>query len=330
VVRMSEVAAEAGVSVATVSRVLSGTRSVGADVQRAVLDAAQKLGYRTNHVARSLRRQATQTVGMVVPYIANPFFPFVVQAVELNLQQMNYEIFLCDAQDDPEVERRRIEALLDRQVDGLFVIPCDSSASAPALVDAARRVPLVQIDRRATEVEADFVGVDNESGIEQVVKHLRSTGRTRFIFVGAESQISTARERLDAFLRVVRTAGGSDPDVLLGDFSAEWGRTAAGQVARGPLPDAIVCGNDLIALGVLLGLRSAGIEVPGDVAVTGFDDVGFIDIGVGLTSARQPIDELGRQAVNLLSRRLRNKDAPPVLMRLGLRLVTRTSTAVVT
>ena len=130
---MRDVAAAAGVSVATASRVLAGSRPVTQGAEAVVLEAAGKLGYRTNTVARALRTQATRTVGLVLPYISNPFCPLLVQAIELELERSGRELFLCDSHGSPEREAARIGALVERMVDGLLVIPCHRSLSRAAL-----------------------------------------------------------------------------------------------------------------------------------------------------------------------------------------------------
>lgn len=328
-ITMRDVAEAAGVSVATVSRVLSGNRPVRPEIATSVREASERLGYRTHYVARALRRQSTQTVGMVVPYIANPFFPGVVQAVERSLHAGGHALFLCDSQDDPEIEADRVRALVDRRVDGLLVIPCDAEASAEAVREAARRVPLVQLDRCVEGVEGDHVGVDDAAGIAVVLDHLWACGRRRLVFVGAHESISTAGERLAAYRRgAVRFHPDSQQDVLLDDFSIEWGRRAAQRLsARRQLPEAIVCANDLIALGVVQRLRAARLEVPRDVAVTGFDDIGFAALGdPPLTTVRQPVEAIGEESVRLLLGRLAGEEAAPQRVRLAPELVVRAST----
>lgn len=301
---MRDVADAAGVSLATASRALSGSRPVRPETLTAVRAAADRLGYRTNHVARSLRRQSTQTVGMVVPRLANPFFPGLVQSLERTLLDQGHALVLCDADDDPGLEAERIVTLLDRRVDGLLVIPCDEHRSAAALRAAAQSVPVVQVDRRADSVAADAVTTDNAAGIAAALDHLRALGRNRTAYVGAAPASSPARERLATYRDLAD--GDVGDDRLLGDFSLDWGREAARRLlARRQLPDAIVCGNDLIALGVLRGLRAAGADVPADVAVTGFDDIGFAEVAEpALTTVRQPVDEIGATAVARLLQRI--------------------------
>jgi LacI family transcriptional regulator len=327
-VTMREVADTAGVSVATVSRVLSRSRPVSEATERSVLQAVDRLGYRRNIVASSLRRQRTRSVAAVVPHIANPYFPRLLQAIERGLAADEHQLLIADSQDDPAVERERIVALADRQVDGLLLVPCHELDSAASLHGLA--LPYVLVDRTIAGLEADRVGSDDLAGMRAVVAHLRAGGRRRLAFVGSAPDTSTARQRLEAFLAEV----GPDAPALLGDYSLDWGRRAASTLLAGAvpdpdgLPDAVVCGNDLVAIGVVRGLRDAGVELPREVAVTGYDDVGFAEVcDPPLTTVHQPVDAIGEVAVGLLLARAAGADPPAREVRLAPELVIRASTA---
>jgi LacI family transcriptional regulator len=315
------------VSPATVSRTLSGVASVDPDLAVRVKATAERLGYRANRVARALRRQSTQTVGLVIPDLTNPFFPAVVQAVERKLRASGNSLLLCDAGNDVETEAEAIRGLFDHQVDGLLIVPCDRIASRPAIQLAASRAPVVQIDRRAL-ADAAYVGVDQADAIRQVVDHLRDEGCRTFGYVTPSPGISTAKERLDAFLRLVHPL---NPDVenrlCLGDFSLEWGHRAAARICdAGPLPDAIVCANDLIAIGVLQALRERGLKVPLDVAVTGFDNtVLAVASDPQLTTVRQPLEDVGAAAVAALQQAIAAPHQPPSSSVLPATLIIRES-----
>lgn len=329
-VTIRDVAVAAGVSTATVSRALSGSRSVAPANMEAVRKAAGELGYRGDGIARALRRGATQVVAIVVPDITNPFFPRIVQAIELALHRTSHGLLLGDSRNDPAVEQDRIAALLDRRVDGLIVVPSHTTRSAFAVAAAAERIPVVQLDRRVDAVDSDFVGVDEAEGIAATTAHVIDCGRRRLAYVGADPDVSTGR-RLAAFRATVKSLlpDAPPPAVLVGDFSIEWGESAGAELLRGwPGIDGVVCGNDLIALGVLRALRVRGVDVPSDVAVTGFDDVGFAAVSdPALTTAHQPLTALGEKCVRLLLDRIAGDDGPPVDVSLGTELVVRASTA---
>ncbi|MFG2227597.1 LacI family DNA-binding transcriptional regulator [Streptomyces sp. NPDC048644] len=328
-VTLKDVARASGCSVATVSRVLAGTRPVGAETARRVRDAAERLGYRPNHVARALRSRSTGTVGLVLPQITNPFFPALVRELEHALHAEGRALLLADCDDDPETEAARIGALLDRQVDALLVVPADERRSRPAVAAAAARVPLVLLDRGCGAGVADSVAVDNAAGMTLVLDHLAATGRRRPCFVGVAGTASTAVERHAAYEAGIGALG---PDVPrraeLGDFSVAWGRAAADRLWPSR-PDALVCANDLIAAGALQQLRRLGADVPGEVAVTGFDDIPLAGLAdPALTTVRQPVAELAAEAARLLARRP-SAAAPAArrAVRLAPRLVVRGSSA---
>src|SRR5579871_4962904 len=163
-VRLRDVAAAAGVSVSTASRVLSGADGASPRAVATVLAAAKRLDYRPNLLARGLRGRATGLAGIVIPEIGNPFFAELVEALESALREVNLDMILADSRGLVDDEARRLQTLVDRQVEGLILIPTDHEASAPALRVAGRAVPIVQIDRQVDGFPADYVGVDNALG----------------------------------------------------------------------------------------------------------------------------------------------------------------------
>lgn len=300
-VTLRDVARASGCSVATVSRVLAGTRPVGAETARTVREAAERLGYRPNHVARALRSRFTGTVGLVLPQITNPFFPSLVRELEHALHAEGRALLLADCDDDPDAEAARIAALLGRRVDALLLIPADERRSRDAVASAAARVPVVLLDRGCGPGVADAVAVDNAAGMSLVLEHLAATGRRRPCFVGAAGTASAAAERRAAYVAGAGVLGpGAAERLELGDFSVEWGRAAVDRVWPSR-PDALVCANDLIAVGALQRLRQLGADVPGEVAVTGFDDIPLAGLAdPALTTVRQPVAELAAEAAHLL------------------------------
>ncbi len=328
-VTIKDVAQAANVSTATASRALSGRRRVSPEVQRAVLAASDRLGYRVNAVARALRMDTTATLGMVVPGISNPYFPFLVESVERDLFAAGRDLLLGDSQGDTVVEAARVAALIDRRIDGLLLVPTSETGSAATVLRAAGEVPVVQVDRFVTGSPTDFIGTDNEAGIELVVRYLADRGCRTFAYVGAEPVDSSTRLRQRAY---ETCAGGVDPAsaarVLVGSYSLAWGREGAARLAdTGTLPDAIVCGADIIALGVVSALRERGLRIPQDVAVTGFDDISFAEVSdPPLTTVRQPIAAIAAAALGLLQARLAGDDGPPRRRSLPPSLLVRGST----
>jgi LacI family transcriptional regulator len=307
-VTVRDVAAAAGVSPATASRALAGHASVDPELARRVQRASAELGYRTNMLARALRTQRTDTIGMVVPSISNPYFVAAVEAVEQVLAGSDRALLLCDAREDPAVEASRIDLLVQRMVDGLIVVPVAAEASGPALGRAARQLPVVQFDRFVDGAPTDFVGSDNTVGVRACVDHLRERGARRIAFVGARPTTSTARERLRAFRDSVGPEDCPEDWLLLGGFTAEWGRAAAESLlASGDLPEAIVCGADVIAVALVAALRAGGVRVPEQVAIVSYDNstLGALTVPP-LTSVSQPVDAMAGEAVRLLDHRRDN------------------------
>ena len=300
-----DVAKRAGVSVATVSRALRGSRPVGPDLVAQVRRAAEELGYRPNALAQGLRLRSSGTVGMIVPSIANPFFATCAEAVEKELQLSGRTLLLSVSGNDPELESRRLRGLVERRIDGLIIVPCDLKMSRAVLAAVEDRVPIVQLDRRVDDFDSDWVGVDDEVGVRLVLQHLAGRGVRTVFFISARADSSTARRRLDAFHGIagrLRLRSVSDP--ALGEFTSDWGREAAVQLlSGGELPDAVVCGDDAIAFGVLQACHEAGVHVPSDLMVTGYDDVSFSAVAhPPLTTVRQPTAELATLSIGLLDR----------------------------
>lgn len=315
-ITVRQVAEVAGVSPATVSRVLSGSTRVNPELRSRTLQAVERLGYRANRVARALRTRVTNTVGMVVPNIANPFFPVIIQAVEAELHKHGARLLLCDSADDVAQEADLLRSLLDQQIDGILLSPCDRIASRSAVRMAAGQVPLVQIDRVAVR-DLHYVGVDQEAAMAAVIAHLADEGCRRFAYVSFSVRASTAAERLRGYVRHVRPLDvESSARVYSGDVSIAWGREAASRILQeGDLPDAVVCADDLAAVGVLESFSSEGVAVPNDVLVTGFDDTILAPaLTPSLTSVRQPMEEMGREAVQMV--RTAARGGPPPRPRL--------------
>lgn len=297
---MHDVAALAGVSIATVSRVLSGHPGVSATRRRAVLAACEELDYAPDALASALKTGSSKSIGIVIPDITNPFFPAVVKSAEHELAQSALDIVLGDSDNDIGVERQRIDTLLRRRVDALLVCPVHVQDSASALRSAARSTRVLQLDRVALP-EADFVGVDHAMGMDQVVRHLLTQGARSGMFLGLHPSMSTIQERAAGFedacrrhrLTTLRATPLAFPDLA-------HGRAAARKILDGAeLPDAIVCANDDIASGVLMELASVTAKSHPRIQVTGYDDVPAAEI-IGLTTVRQPLRQIGQEAARLL------------------------------
>lgn len=329
-VTLADVAAAAGVSVATVSRVMGGSSHKVSQATRRLVEAtAEGLGYKVNPIARALRLSTTGSIGMVVPSIRNPFFTEMVAQVEHNLAAHGLNLFLCDAQDSVELEARRLRSLSSGVVDGILIVPCHAVGSATAVRKAAQLVPLVQIDRHIPNLKIPWVGVEDTSGTREIMLHLAARGVSSLAVVtSTESSLSTAirTDTVRNYAAELRITIAAD-QVIDGNYAVEEGAAAARRLAAsGHLPDAVVCTDDILAIGVITGFREQGVRVPDDVLVTGFDDIQMAALVVpSLTTVRQPLSAMAAEAVRLL-RNDRGEAQTGVRIALPGQLVERDST----
>lgn len=303
--RLVDVAREAGVSVATASRALGrGSDLIGAQTRDHVREVARKLGYRANPVARSLRLAQTKQIGMVVPSIANPFFMELVVQVEHCLAERGLALLLRDAQMSVSKEDSQLRLFESGAVDGLIIAPCHETYSTPAVERTAALVPTVQLDRAVQLPYAPMVGVDDTHGIREVLTHLKERGARRIALLsntGSDvSSVTRVREARAAATEYGMTL--HDSDVIECSFSVESASEATHYlVKRGPVPDAVVCLNDLLAIGAITELRRNGLGIPEDVMVTGFDDIQFAALmRPSITTIRQPLAQIARKGVDIL------------------------------
>lgn len=312
-VTLKDVADAARVSIATASRALGGKSRVSEETSAHVAQVADRLGYRPNPFGKALREGQSRTVGVVVPVIGNPFYGAIVHELETELAQLGFDLLIADSHGEVGREHARMRMLVERRVEAIVVVPSDAIASAEALREAAERTVVVQMDRSVLDLEADFIGIDNALAMALVLEHLCQRGARSVALVATDSTTSAGRERRAAYEREVQRLDLSAQPHILREFTIEFGRGAAGElIGRGDLPDAVVCGDDLIAIGVLTALKHAGYRIPEDVLVTGFDGTMLADISdPPLTTIEQPFRELARETVAALIRRTSQRAAAP-------------------
>ena len=298
-----DVAARAGVSTATVSRVLSGVQPARHSTRERVLAAVRELDYRPSGVARALKRSETRTIGLLITDIGNPFFPQIVRAVEDEAHARGYGVILCNAADDSDRELAYLELLLERRVDGLIVASARTTRRHAERL-AAVPMPVVLVNSDAPGSRLAGVTTAHRHGARIATEHLLGLGHRRIAHIGAPSA-QAARLRHAGVTDALRAAGLDPASLLLaeGDEHVEGGARAAELLlAERPQPTAIVCYNDLTAVGALRAVRRAGLRVPEDVSLTGFDDIELAAwTDPPLTTVRQPTDALARWAVGRLA-----------------------------
>lgn len=334
-----DVAARAGVSSATVSYVVNGgPKPVAPQTRTRVLAAIDELGYHPDAIARSLRSRRSHVLGLVVPDNANAFFAELALRVEEAAHARGYGLLLCNSREDVRAERDHLATLRDRRVDGIVLVPADATDSSSAA--ALDGIPVLALDRVPAGWEGDAVRTDGRAGGRLAVEHLLALGHHEIGFVHGPLRLEHARERLEGGLDALRTARiAAEPAWRReGAFDYAGGKAAALALLLGDhRPTALCCGNDALAVGALAAAYELGARVPGDLSVTGFDDVPLAAYSVPpLTTVAQPYAAMAAAAMELLLARVeRHLDAqaspptpaPPERRTLPVGLRVRESTA---
>jgi LacI family transcriptional regulator len=326
VTTIRDVARRAGVSTTTVSHVINRTRKVDAITAARVDAAIAELGYRPNALARSMRRGRTHTVGVILPDIANPFFGDLGRWLEDALFEAGYSAIICNSDGDERKESRYLDVLLSKKVDGILLI----AASQPSeglrhLVDSGP--PTVVVDRELDDLALPQVMVANHHGGYLAGQHLAELGHRRIGVIAGPGGLGTSAKRLDGVRDALTESGIAIDAAYLqrGDFRAAGGRLAMeALLALEPRPTAIFAENDLMALGALAAAHAAGLEIPRDLSVVGFDGIAFsADVTPPLTTVLQSTQGIAAAAVELLLDQLRDGSAPTRQVELPVALAIR-------
>ena len=325
---IQDVARAAGVSVATVSRVLNNSGSVAKGTRDAVLEAIRRLNYRPNLLGRNLRRTETRLVLVLLPTIANPFYSRIVKGMEDVAIKNGYNIMLCNTDSNAERERVYLELLKNKLADGvIFMAPELGGEELSAL---GRDFPVVQCCEYKEDARVHHVKIDNFEAAEKAANHLISLGHKRIGMISSDNKFLSTRQREQGF-RAALEAAGIEYDGQLaanGDYSFKSGRRAAlNLLALKSRPMAIFAISDVMAIGVLRAAREKGLKVPDDLAVMGFDNINFSSMcNPLLTTISQPKYDLGCMAMKLLLRDIRGELDEPVEIVLENELIIREST----
>jgi LacI family transcriptional regulator len=305
-VSIREVAAHAGVSVATVSNVLNRPEIVAQPTRDRVNMAIKELGFVRNESARQLRAGRSRTIGLVVLDVANPFFTDLARGVEDEASKAGLAVILCNSDDHERKEKRYLELLEEHRVQGVLITPVVGAGTRLARLQR-RGTPVVLVDSRSPSRGQCSVAVDDVLGGDLAVSHLIAAGHERIAYISGPRAIRQVADRYEGALRALRRAGrpaGSLQVIEVGGLNVATGQKAGAEIAAlpaGSRPAAVFCANDLIALGVLQEMTRNRIRVPDDVAIVGYDDIDFAAAAaVPLTSVRQPRQQLGRTAARLL------------------------------
>lgn len=329
-VKLSDVARRAQVSTATVSRALSAPHKVSARTRLLVQQAAKECGYVPHGAASALRSRRTRTIGAVIPTLDNAIFAGATQSLQKSIEHRGYNLLLACHDFDPVAEVRLVQSLITRGIDGLVLIGLQHDARLFELLQSFR-LPYVLTWALDLDGIHPCVGFRNRDAAAHVASYLLDIGHRRIAMIAGETANNDrARERVLGVRRALEARGGTlrDADVVEAAYTFESGRAALRSlVARRAAPSAIVCGNDVLAIGALAEARARGIAVPRDLSITGFDDLQIASlVDPALTTVRVPVVELGQAAASHLLARLDGEEVERVC-ELPVELIVRASTA---
>ena len=306
-----EVAKHAGVASITVSRVINNSGYFSPETRERVEKAIAELGYVPNTLARSLRSRRTQTVGLMVTDITNPFFTTLARGVEDAANEAGYTVIFCNTDESVKKEEKYLNILLQKQVDGLLIVPSQSQTNAIQLIQK-HGTPVVMLDRRISDVEVDTVRCDSLDGAYQLTRYLISLGHRQIAVMSGAVGISTADDRVTGYQMALEEAGITVAEDYLfrGDFTPESGYSMTRQALKLPLrPTALIAANNFITIGAMKALQEVGLDVPEDIALVGFDDLPPALVTFPFfTVASQPAYEMGTRAMKLLLQRLEGNE----------------------
>lgn len=328
---MKDVAEKAGVSVATVSRVINRNGYVSSSVQARVTEVMRELNYQPSLLARSLRRQETYAIGLLIPQLDHPFFSTLAFAIEKALFAQHYRTLICSAEENAEKENAYIDMLLRQRVDGVIFVPTGHSDQSLARLQAMA-IPTVLVDRDLIGASrVSKVLTNNVHGGYLGMRHLLELGHRHIGIIGAHEHSDSMAQRLHGAQQALAEYGLSNPPLVLMDVLGqfEMGYTAGMQLLQQqPRPSAIFALTDVIAVGVLHAAAERSIRLPQELSVVGYDDIPLASYSIpALTTVAQPLTEMGEKAVEVLLRHIQQPDKPPESMVLATRLVLRHSTA---
>jgi LacI family transcriptional regulator len=325
------VALRAGVSVTTVSHALNGTRFVSDSARARVQEAVQALGYVPSEVARWLKHNTTRTLGMLVPNNSNPYFAEIIRGVERRCSAAGYSLLLCNSDDDAQRQADHLRVLAERRVDALVLVASGDDTQIAALC-LGLHLPLVLVDREIEGLAADLVEVDHAAGGELATSHLLALGHARVACIGGPENLRPSQQREAGWRRALAAAGVQPraAELVRGDFKPQGGAAALRRMLQSSRPpSAVFACNDLMAIGALHAAHAAGVAVPGELSLVGFDDIELSAYTLPpLTTVAQPKEAIGTAAVELLLERIHGGRSQPRRLVLQPELRLRASSAV--
>lgn len=325
-----DVARACNVAPSTVSNALANKRYVHIKTRERILEAAEKIGYQASTVARSLRMRRSWSIGLLVADVTNPFYPEVVRGVEEVSTKEGWYLFLCNTNHEVDKQDRYIEAMVNRQADGIIL----ASHPTESNVDFLRKTgtPYVLLNKGHGVFDVDYVGIDHKAGIALAFKHLMALGHRRIAFIQGHPESDGANQRFDGYVDCLKKNGLSFEESLCArgayDFSS--GQSAAQRLLdRQANPSAIIAASDTMAIGAIDTILKAGHRLPEDISVIGFDDIPAASMPrIDLTTVRVPKKKMGITAARILLQRIKNETtAEPQQIISSVELIVRNTTA---
>lgn len=302
-VTIKDIAKVTGVSYATVSRALSGSSEIGEDTRERVLKICREMGYTTNYVARSMVMKRTKLIGLIVANIDNPFMSEIAYYIEIRAREQGYNLMLCNSSHDLDLERQVFTLLVGRQVDGIIIVPA-SSDSYGNLKPYLSKVPTVFMSENLRDLPESYISVDNYRGTYIGMEYLYSLGHRDILYFGRRKNSLTHQLRTEGYIDACRGLG-LEPNIFNSNYSfssIQTGYQLAKHVFQKPLTQtAVFAATDSLALGVMEAAEEAGIRIPEDISLIGFDNITYANLPkINLTTIEQPKKTMAGMAVDVL------------------------------
>ncbi len=328
-VNIKDVAKHAGVSIATVSHVINNTRFVSEETKQKVFAAMEKFAYKPNAVARSLRKKESRIIGLILPDNTNPYFAEIAWSIEYASRNLGYSVILCNSDGNVTQESSYIDILLEKQVDGVILVAAGES-TANFLKLQERNIPTVMVDRDSPNVNIDSIQINNALFGQIATDHLLELGHKKIACITGPREVTPSFDRVDGYKKALklREIPINDEFIIRGDFKPQGGYLAASKLlSLNSRPTAIFACNDLMAFGVIHAATEAGINIPEELSLIGFDDIYLSTYcNPQLTTIKQPRMEMGEDAVHFLISRMKDHEKLSRKIVLNASLIIRSST----
>jgi len=308
-ITIKDVAKLANVSVGTASMAVNGKKGVNEETRQKVLDAVEKLDYRPNHYARSLITNKSGTIGLIVTDITNPFFGLIVSFIQKQLEKEGYNMLLGISNDKLSNEKKYVEYFLNRNVEGLIIVPSHEKESDLSHLYKLKRlgIPFVFITTAYNGIQADCIMTDLAKGSYELTKYLIKNGNKKIFFISGYKDLLLSSLRIDGYKRAYKESGLDCSEDWIFESYPDYqkGYDTTNRIIQNSIPDAIITVNDIVAMGVLKCLTENGIKVPDRVSVAGYDDLLYSSmVGTPLTTIRQPIEDICTNSIKILKERI--------------------------